>query len=232
MTDPTKPGPSDNNIPGRPDTWRRAYDQDFVDRHASDERKVEHRSGGAPSDAEIWPCMYCGYRGDRCTNTHEAEECIHYAEAEERPPSDEPTEEMKQAGIEASPMIPYPEMAKYATRNGRVSLDTEEVAAIYKAMRAVAPPSDAREAPRAWLYRNPAWPGNRWEITTDGPPFFEGAIVEPLYTHPARSGLEEAAENAVIAFGMGWDMEGVIDVLRKALPDRSRAASETQGGGE
>jgi hypothetical protein len=30
--------------------------------------------------------------------------------------------------------------------------------------------------------------------------------------------LEDKAENAVIAFGMGWDMEGVMEALRAANP--------------
>lgn len=30
--------------------------------------------------------------------------------------------------------------------------------------------------------------------------------------------LEDASENAVIAWGMGWDMEGVMENLRLACP--------------
>ncbi len=29
--------------------------------------------------------------------------------------------------------------------------------------------------------------------------------------------LQDAAENVVIAFGMGWDMDGVIEELRSAI---------------
>ena len=31
--------------------------------------------------------------------------------------------------------------------------------------------------------------------------------------------LEDAGENVIIAFGMGWDMDGVIEVLCAALKD-------------
>jgi hypothetical protein len=47
----------------------------------------------------------------------------------------------------------------------------------------------------------------------------------------ARATLEslvDAAENAVIAFGVGWDMDGVIDVLRERL----RALTPREGGGD
>lgn len=37
--------------------------------------------------------------------------------------------------------------------------------------------------------------------------------------------IKDAAENTVIAFGMGWDLDGVIDVLRAALA--SAAPGET-----
>jgi hypothetical protein len=33
--------------------------------------------------------------------------------------------------------------------------------------------------------------------------------------------IVEAAENVIIAYGMGWDMDGVIEYLRSALPPDS-----------
>ena len=30
--------------------------------------------------------------------------------------------------------------------------------------------------------------------------------------------IVEAAENVIIAYGMGWDMDGVIEQLRRSLP--------------
>jgi hypothetical protein len=54
-------------------------------------------------------------------------------------------------------------------------------------------------------------------------------ISEKQLVRPdASAGLIEAAENVVISFGMGWDMEGAIERLTETLPQdsvcRSRAA--------
>jgi len=40
--------------------------------------------------------------------------------------------------------------------------------------------------------------------------------------------LADAAENTAIAYGMGWDMDGVIDTLRKALADLGRGPAKSE----
>lgn len=38
--------------------------------------------------------------------------------------------------------------------------------------------------------------------------------------------LVDAAENIIIAYGMGWDMDGVIEQLRALLPTNSPCRSK------
>jgi hypothetical protein len=46
------------------------------------------------------------------------------------------------------------------------------------------------------------------------------ATTEALRARVAK--LEDAGENVIIAFNMGWDMDGVIEVLCAALKDTSK----------
>ena len=61
-------------------------------------------------------------------------------------------------------------------------------------------------------------------ITAAMTAFKQGTPVNCIQTaHMAKAAslyhpLEDVAENVVIAFDMGWDMDGVIDALRKKLP--------------
>ncbi|MCD1645211.1 hypothetical protein [Aurantimonas coralicida] len=50
------------------------------------------------------------------------------------------------------------------------------------------------------------------------------AAPQPAASNVPHDVVRDAADNVVIAYGMGWDMDGVIDNLRQAL-----SASEAQG---
>ncbi|MCD1645293.1 hypothetical protein [Aurantimonas coralicida] len=55
-------------------------------------------------------------------------------------------------------------------------------------------------------------------------PEFCEAVEAPQPADVPHDVVRDAADNVVIAYGMGWDMDGVIDNLRQAL-----SASEAQG---
>ena len=46
-------------------------------------------------------------------------------------------------------------------------------------------------------------------------------IVDVLDPQEEYLRLRNAAENMMIAYGMGWDMDGVITVLKTVLEDQS-----------